>query len=149
MGATPVDISMTRNEATAATFNSKALPMTGSALLAMRIKIDLKESTLISDIWTKYSFGERQGRRLYNKYCVVCHGLNGEGDGFNSYNLSPKPKSLADSAYNKALSDESIKNIIAHGGAGMNRSVLMPSYQNTLNENEIQYLVQYLRTFSQ
>ena len=113
------------------------------------IKTDLEAKAVVLDIWTKYSFSERQGRQLYNKYCVVCHGSTGGGDGFNSFNLNPKPKSLADSAYNKALSNESIKKIIAYGGGGMNRSVLMPSYQNTLNNNEIQYLVQYIRTFSQ
>jgi len=111
------------------------------------LKTEITESISVSDIWTKFTFSERQGRQLYEKYCVVCHGIKGEGDGFNSFNLNPRPKNLTDSTYNKALSDESIKKIIAYGGRGVNRSVLMPSYQNNFDEKEIQYLLHYIRTF--
>ncbi|MFQ5628781.1 MAG: c-type cytochrome, partial [bacterium] len=60
------------------------------------------------DIWQKYTFNERQGKRLYDRYCAVCHGASGEGDGFNSYNLDPRPHSLADSAYITALTDATL-----------------------------------------
>jgi cytochrome c553 len=99
------------------------------------------------DPWIKYSFIERQGKRLFNQYCIVCHGQNGEGDGFNAYNLNPRPHSLADSAYIKALSDKTLTEIIAFGGKGVNKSVLMPAYQNTLSKAQISNVVAYIRTF--
>ena len=100
------------------------------------------------DIWSSYTFGERQGERLYRHYCVVCHGKRGEGDGFNSYNLDPRPHSLADSAYVAALSDAILTQVIAYGGRGVNKSILMPAYMYSLNSDQISYIVAYIRSFS-
>ncbi len=91
------------------------------------------------------TYEQRQGEYLYLKYCGVCHGEHGGADGFNTYNLDPKPHSLADSAYVAALSDAALTQVIALGGQGVNRSVLMPAYQWTLNKNQITYLVSYVR----
>lgn len=101
-----------------------------------------------SNPWVKYSFAERQGRRLYERYCAVCHGVTGEGDGFNAFNLDPRPRSLADSAYVEALSDETLAQTIALGGRGVNKSVLMPAYLNTLTQDQIRYVVAYIRALS-
>jgi mono/diheme cytochrome c family protein len=105
------------------------------------------EAAQAVDIWQKYTFAERQGKRLYDNYCAVCHGTSGEGDGFNSYNLYPRPRSFADSAYIAALSDATLRETIARGGRGINKSVLMPAYQATLTDDQILYLVRYIRTF--
>jgi cytochrome c553 len=107
----------------------------------------IADSLLRSDPWIKYSYTERQGKRLFEQYCAVCHGKSGEGDGFNAYNLDPRPHSLADSAYMKALSDETLTEIIAFGGKGVNKSVLMPAYQNTLSKAQVSSVVAYIRTF--
>lgn len=106
-------------------------------------------SLLYSDPWIKYSYTERQGKRLFEQYCAVCHGYSGEGDGFNAYSLDPRPHNLADSAYMKALSDETLAEIIAFGGMGVNKSVLMPAYQNTLSKMQISNVVAYIETFTQ
>ncbi len=99
------------------------------------------------DPWIKYTYSERQGKRYFESYCVVCHGKTGEGDGFNSYNLNPRPHSFTDSTYMAALSDETLAEIIAFGGRGVNKSVLMPAYQNTLTKEQIANVVAYIRTF--
>jgi len=111
------------------------------------LAIALADSLRQTDPWLKYSFAERQGKQLFEHYCAVCHGAQGVGDGFNSYNLDPKPHSLADSAYVAALSDATLAQVIALGGRGVNKSVLMPAYQQTLNQDQISYLVAYIRTF--
>lgn len=95
------------------------------------------------------SYEQRQGKQLYDKFCAVCHGDQGGGDGFNAFNLDPRPRSLADSSYMAALSDPALAQVIALGGRGVNRSVLMPAYQYTFKQNQIAYLVDYVRTFSQ
>ncbi len=46
-----------------------------------------------------------------------------------------------------ALSDATFGQIITFGGRGMNRSVLMPAYQSTMTQDEISYLIAYIRTF--
>lgn len=102
-----------------------------------------------NDLWIKYTYEERQGKRYFDNYCAVCHGKTGEGDGFNAYNLNPRPHSFADSAYMAALSDETLAEVIAFGGRGVNKSVLMPAYQNTLSGQQILNLIAYIRTFSE
>jgi len=106
------------------------------------------DSLIRNDPWMRFTYGERQGKQLFEKYCVVCHGQNGEGDGFNAYNLNPKPHSLADSTYMKALSGDILNETISFGGKGVNKSVLMPNYQNTLEKTQISNVVAYIETFS-
>ena len=94
------------------------------------------------------SYEERQGAFLYSRYCAVCHGNEGKGDGFNAFNLDPRPLDLSDSAYMKALSDGQIAQTISGGGRSVNKSPLMPAYGWTLNKEEIRDLSAYVRTFA-
>lgn len=94
------------------------------------------------------SYEERQGKQIYLRLCSVCHGDQGAGDGFNAYNLDPKPHSLADSAYVTALSDETLRQVISFGGRGVNKSVLMPGYQYTLNRSQVNYLIRFIRNLN-
>jgi mono/diheme cytochrome c family protein len=95
---------------------------------------------------SRLSYEERQGRDLFMKYCSVCHGAQGKGDGFNSFNLDPKPRNLADGVYMNTLLDERIAQTIREGGRGVNRSSLMPSWGERLSKNEILNLVAFVRT---
>jgi cytochrome c553 len=109
----------------------------------------IRDSLVRNDPWLKYTYTERQGKELFEQYCVVCHGQGGEGDGFNAYNLNPKPHSLSDSTYMKALSSETLTETISFGGKGVNKSVLMPAYRSTLNKMQISNVVVYIETFTQ
>jgi mono/diheme cytochrome c family protein len=79
------------------------------------------------------------------KYCAVCHGKEGKGDGFNAFNLDPRPRDFSDSAYMAALSDEQIVQTIVGGGRSINKSPLMPSYGWTIDGREIRYVAAYVR----
>jgi mono/diheme cytochrome c family protein len=94
------------------------------------------------------SYEQRQGSVLYAKYCAICHGKEGKGDGFNAFNLDPRPRDFSDSAYMAALSDDQIVQTIRGGGRSVNKSPLMPSYGWTLEARQIRYVVSYIRTFS-
>ncbi len=94
------------------------------------------------------SYEERQGEIIYGRYCAVCHGDAGKGDGFNAYNLDPRPRDFSDSLYMKALGDEQIVQTITGGGRSANKSPLMPAYGWTLDRGQIRYLQAYIRTFS-
>lgn len=94
------------------------------------------------------TYEQRQGKYLYLKYCAICHGAQGGADGFNTYNLDPKPHSLTDSAYVAALSDGALAQVIRLGGRGVNKSVLMPPYGWTVNEDQILYLVSYVKVLA-
>ena len=97
------------------------------------------------DIWKTLNYSERQGKYLFDKYCTVCHGIKGEGDGFNSYNLNPKPQNLQDSLYINKVSDVFLNQIISSGGSGVNRSSQMPYYKFLLDETEIENIISYIR----
>jgi cytochrome c553 len=99
------------------------------------------------NIWIRYSYDQREGKRLFEHYCSVCHGASGGGDGFNSYNLDPKPQSFRDSVYMSNLSDFNLQQVILLGGQSMNKSTLMPAYSHTLTEIQIERLVKFIRTF--
>jgi cytochrome c oxidase cbb3-type subunit 3 len=43
-------------------------------------------------------------------------------------------------------SDESLFKVIKEGGTSISKSVLMPSWEGTMSEEEIKDLVQHLRT---
>ena len=95
-----------------------------------------------------FSYEERQGEVIYMKFCSVCHGQEGKGDGFNAYNLNPRPRDFSDSAYMKALGDEQIVQTITGGGRSSNKSQLMPAYGQTLTREQIRYVEAFVRTFS-
>ena len=106
------------------------------------------DSTLQIDPWTHYSYSERRGKRLYDHYCSGCHGSSGMGDGLNGYALDPRPRRLADSVYVSARHDTTLKRSVILGGRGTNRSVLMPAFSHTLIDDEISFIVAYIRSFS-
>jgi len=91
-------------------------------------------------------YNAREGRVLYRHYCLNCHGEAGMGDGFNAYNLDPRPRSLADSTFQAGHSDADLVAAIRSGGGAVGLSTGMPPWGRTINERQIQNLVDYLRT---
>jgi mono/diheme cytochrome c family protein len=91
-------------------------------------------------------YNAREGRELYRHYCLNCHGEAGKGDGFNAYNLDPRPRSLADSTFQARHSDADLLAAIRSGGGAVGLSTGMPPWGRTLNERQIQNVVDYVRT---
>lgn len=87
------------------------------------------------------------GRKVFGKYCSICHGVEGKGDGFNAYSLDPKPRDFTDSSFRANLDSSLIIETISSGGAGVGHSPLMPAWGRTLSERDIRnacYYVMYL-----
>jgi mono/diheme cytochrome c family protein len=91
------------------------------------------------------TYEQRQGKILFDKYCAICHGAEGKGDGFNAFNLDPRPKDLSEKHYMDAFTDAMLYQTISQGGKGTNKSVLMPGWGGTLNKQQITYLIAYVR----
>lgn len=86
------------------------------------------------------------GRNVYVTYCATCHGATGAGDGFNAFNLDPHPRDFSDPVYQKKRSDADLVNVIRRGGAGVGLSSLMPPWEHTLSDRQIEDVVLYVRS---
>lgn len=95
------------------------------------------------------SYAQRTGKLIYEHYCAICHGTEGKGDGFNAYNLNPKPKDMTEKGYLSSVTNDWLIQAVSLGGRGVKRSVLMPAYENTLSKEQIKDVVAYLRYLSE
>ncbi|MCH8055901.1 MAG: c-type cytochrome, partial [Deltaproteobacteria bacterium] len=90
------------------------------------------------------------GKRVYNKQCAACHGLQGQGDGKAAYLLYPKPRNFVAakfrlvSTWERVPTDQDLFNTITRGMPGS----AMPSWGH-LSEEQRWALVQYVKSFVQ
>ncbi len=82
------------------------------------------------------------GELIYQEMgCVMCHGIQGDGNGFLAQGLDPKPRDFTNYKVMSRIPDQSIRAAVKNGIAG----TAMPSFD--LTENQIQDLTAYLRSF--
>ncbi len=91
------------------------------------------------------SYELRLGKGTYRHYCQTCHGETGAGDGFNAFNLDPRPRDLSDPAFQKKKSDAELADTIRRGGAGVGLSALMPPWGHTLSGRQIDEVILSIR----
>jgi len=91
-------------------------------------------------------YNAREGRALFQHYCATCHGNEGHGDGLNAFNLDPKPRDLADAAFQEKRTDEDLAAVIRSGGGVAGLSTGMPPWGRTLGERKIRNIVLSIRT---
>jgi mono/diheme cytochrome c family protein len=84
---------------------------------------------------------------LFNDVCSVCHGIDGKGDGPSAAGLHPKPADFTDCKAMTPDSDQTVFKIIKEGGQSVGRSTVMPSWKDSLSDDQIQSLVKYVRSF--
>ena len=110
---------------------------------------------LASGVWGEQDYAQKpvpakeifsQGRAIYQKQCVVCHGATGQGEGPAAYSLYPKPRDFTRNEFrlvstnDMQVTDEDLFKTISRGMPGSS----MPSW-NHLSENERWALVYYVR----
>lgn len=91
------------------------------------------------------AYNAREGRTVFLHYCAPCHGESGRGDGFNAYNLDPRPRDLADPDFQQTRTDEDLAAIVRTGGGVAGLSNSMPPWGRTLRERQINNLVRFIR----
>ena len=87
-----------------------------------------------------------EGKKLFGHFCAHCHGLQGDGDGFNAEYLEKEPAELSHEKFQSKKTNHQIYRSIHKGGAGVRKSHLMPAFGSTLSEAEIWALVAYVRS---
>ncbi|MDX8404207.1 MAG: c-type cytochrome, partial [Mariprofundaceae bacterium] len=92
------------------------------------------------------------GETIYNKRCVWCHGVDGDGTGAAENFLNPPPRNFEDGQYkfkttgfdDMVPNDEDIFRMVRDGMPG----TAMPSWKELLTEQEMWDVVQYVKTFA-
>lgn len=83
-----------------------------------------------------------RGQKLFETYCVLCHGSAGKGDGRAATLQKVRPSDLTASS----RSDDYKAQIISNGGAALKRSESMPPWKSVLSGEQIADVVVYLRS---
>jgi len=83
------------------------------------------------------------GLELYQKYCKVCHGADGDGDGVMINLLGNAPMDFTNPNETSSLSNEQILKSILDG-----KGRFMPAWRSIITQGEIESLVSYIRLLS-
>ncbi len=86
----------------------------------------------------------KDGLELYQKYCNVCHGEDGDGDGIMTNLLGIGPMDHTNPNETNSLSNDDIIKSILDG-----KGRFMPAWRGTLNQGDAEALVSYIRLLSQ
>jgi mono/diheme cytochrome c family protein len=93
-----------------------------------------------------------RGKVVYVRYCAICHGESGEGDGFNAYNIKAaygvSPTAFADSAAFSSVHAEVVLAAIRNGGHAVGKSPAMPPWGHTLPVSDVTDVAEFVRSLS-
>jgi len=84
----------------------------------------------------------RQGRLLYRRDCLLCHGDLGDGRGARATELAPPPRDFTDVQWQERTDDRHIYYAVAEGRPG----TAMAPWKPTLSPGEIWSVVAYVRS---
>lgn len=84
----------------------------------------------------------KAGKKIYDKYCLYCHGKKGAGDGPSAKTLVISPAKFTDKARMEKQSDGALAWKILNGRGAM------PSWAPVLQEDQIWNVINYIRQFS-
>jgi mono/diheme cytochrome c family protein len=89
--------------------------------------------------------GPAEAAMLYARYCAVCHGPTGKGDGPGTRVTRQPMRDFSDPAALREVDDRYYFAIIQKGGSQLGRSNAMPAWGMKLSDDEIRALVRYIR----
>ncbi len=87
-----------------------------------------------------------RGGEVYQHYCQICHGTDGQGDGFNSGMLDPPPRNFAEQEFWAQADHDHLMTVILQGGQAAGKSKLMPKWGGTIDEKQAGDVIAYLRS---
>ncbi|MFK5895297.1 MAG: c-type cytochrome [Pseudomonadota bacterium] len=84
------------------------------------------------------------GMKIYQKYCTVCHGEEGEGDGIMTELMGIGPMDHTNSNETNRLNNQQLVKSILDG-----QGRYMPAWRGIISQSDIEALVSYIRLLSQ
>jgi mono/diheme cytochrome c family protein len=91
---------------------------------------------------------QSRGREVFSHYCAICHGIDGKGDGFNSTNLDASPRDFSSEDFWRQAQPQRLLLAFSKGGEALGKSVLMPSWERTLNDLQKHDVIAFLSTLA-
>jgi len=94
---------------------------------------------------TKYDLmgDPKVGLQLYQEYCQVCHGVNGDGAGIMTKLMGIVPMDHTNPNETNRLSNKQLVKSILDG-----RGRFMPAWRDILSQSEVEALVSYIKLLS-
>lgn len=90
-----------------------------------------------------------RGMRVFEAYCVGCHGLSGQGDGPMAAPLlrdfGVRPTDLTSKNYMAKKTEQQLEAAVKGGGKAVHRTSYMPAWGATLKDGQVKDLVAYIR----
>ena len=84
-----------------------------------------------------------KGMQIYQKYCQVCHGVEGDGEGIMTNLMGIVPMDLTNSNETESLTNEEIVKSIMDG-----KKRYMPAWRGILSQDDVESVVSYIRLLS-
>ena len=84
---------------------------------------------------------------IFDQMCAGCHGYRGDGGEGHRGGFSPHVGTLADKEYMAQVPDEYLVLIIKKGGEFMGKIATMPAWEKRLSDEQIRSIVAHIRTF--
>lgn len=123
-------------------------------LISMPIKNDIviaRSYTQLTPAVPESSEAISTGKKIYEKRCLPCHGIEGKGDGPAAKFMEPKPRNfttahfiLRTTPWMSLPTDGDLFDIITHGA----KTTSMPAWER-LPEQERWQVMHYIKTFSE
>ena len=92
-----------------------------------------------------------QGRAVYQRNCILCHGQKGDGRGEMGLTARPRPRNFRDAVFKFRSTpsdclptEDDLARTIRTGLSG----TAMPSFAALLREREVRAVIEYVKTFS-
>lgn len=117
----------------------------GAAADAAKVKTEpVKPTPVVADL--------EAGRKLYQRWCVQCHGTEGKGDGPAADFVYPRPRNFTSAIFKvrttlsgQLPTDHDLFHIISKGLPGTS----MPAWEKFIPEADRWQLVHYVKTFDE
>ena len=93
----------------------------------------------------RYEVSIELGRITYQHYCTPCHGVKGDGRGFNAPHLLVQPANHTDAKFMSERNDAKLFDTINLGGVEVAKSTLMPPWGAALGDERIKSIILHLR----
>ncbi len=123
---------------------TEAMPNWGEVLSEYQIDALIAYLRFLSTAKHEMMGDPVEGRDLYQKYCAVCHGEEGYGDGMMTKILDLEPMDHTNPVVMNGMSNEDIAEAIREGDGQY-----MPAWVGILGDEEIEALVSYIRLLAQ